>query len=111
MIGLIAHIVGTPLQDEIARTTERLLRLGAIFSPSRRALVVIKSPAGPDLAQTARALGLDPKTIATWLAPNRFAPRRSIKRSSILDPFKGRITRLLDAHPLLQRSADLPASA
>src|SRR6516165_4991329 len=25
---LIAHIVGTPLQDDIARTTERLLRLG-----------------------------------------------------------------------------------
>ena len=28
LIGLIAHIAGTPLQDEIARTTERLLRLG-----------------------------------------------------------------------------------
>jgi hypothetical protein len=28
LIGLIAHIVGTPLQDEIAHTTERLLRLG-----------------------------------------------------------------------------------
>ena len=28
LIGLIAHIVGTPLQDDIARTTDRLLRLG-----------------------------------------------------------------------------------
>ena len=28
LIGLIAHIVGTPLQDEIFRTTDRLLRLG-----------------------------------------------------------------------------------
>jgi hypothetical protein len=28
LIGLIAHIAGTPLQDEIARTTDRLLRLG-----------------------------------------------------------------------------------
>jgi hypothetical protein len=27
-IGLIAHITGTPLQEEIARTTDRLLRLG-----------------------------------------------------------------------------------
>jgi hypothetical protein len=28
LIGLIAHIVGTPLQDDVIRTTERLLRLG-----------------------------------------------------------------------------------
>jgi hypothetical protein len=28
LIGLIAHLVGTPLQDDIARTAGRLLRLG-----------------------------------------------------------------------------------
>ncbi|HXW31399.1 MAG TPA: hypothetical protein VEK55_18715 [Xanthobacteraceae bacterium] len=28
LIGLIAHVVGTPLQDEIVKTTDRLLRLG-----------------------------------------------------------------------------------
>jgi hypothetical protein len=28
LIGLIAHITGTPLQDDIARTTDRVLRLG-----------------------------------------------------------------------------------
>ena len=28
LIGLIAHVVGTPLQEEIVRTTDRLLRLG-----------------------------------------------------------------------------------
>jgi hypothetical protein len=28
LIGLIAHITGTPHQEEIARTTDRLLRLG-----------------------------------------------------------------------------------
>lgn len=28
LIGLIAHLVGTPLQDDIVRTTDRLLRLG-----------------------------------------------------------------------------------
>jgi hypothetical protein len=28
LIGLIAHIAGTPQQEEIARTTDRLLRLG-----------------------------------------------------------------------------------
>jgi transposase len=54
---------------------------------------------GLTIAQTARALGLDPKTVATWLARKRFERRRSVKRRSILDPFKGRIARLLDAHP------------
>jgi hypothetical protein len=28
LIGLIAHLVGTPLQDSIVDTTHRLLRLG-----------------------------------------------------------------------------------
>jgi hypothetical protein len=28
LIDLIAHLVGTPLQDDIVRTTDRLLRLG-----------------------------------------------------------------------------------
>jgi hypothetical protein len=28
LIGLIAHLVGTPLQDDLVRTTDRLLRLG-----------------------------------------------------------------------------------
>ena len=39
LIGLIAHIVGTPLQDDIVRTTDRLLRLGRDIlasSPSPR---------------------------------------------------------------------------
>jgi hypothetical protein len=28
LIGLIAHLVGTPVQEEIAQATDRLLRLG-----------------------------------------------------------------------------------
>jgi hypothetical protein len=28
LIGLIAHLVGTPQQDDIVRTADRLLRLG-----------------------------------------------------------------------------------
>ena len=51
------------------------------------------------IAQTARALGLDPRTIATWAARSRFEPRRSQPRGSVLDSFKPRITRLLDTHP------------
>ena len=54
---------------------------------------------GLTIAQTARALGLDPRTVATWVARLRFEPRRSRPRGSVLDPFKPRITRLLDTHP------------
>jgi transposase len=54
---------------------------------------------GLTIAQTARVLGLHPQTVATWLKRARFEPRRSRPRGSILDPFKSRITRLLDSHP------------
>ena len=54
---------------------------------------------GLTIAQTARALGLDPKTVAAWGARSRFEPRRSRPRGSVLDAFKPRITRLLDTHP------------
>jgi transposase len=54
---------------------------------------------GLTIAQTARVLGLHPQTVATWLKRPRFEPRRSPPRGSILDPFKPRITRLLDSHP------------
>src|SRR5580704_17881741 len=36
---------------------------------------------GLTIAQTARALGLDPRTVATWVARSRFEPRRSRPRS------------------------------
>jgi len=54
---------------------------------------------GLTIMQTARALGLHPQTVATWLKRVRFEPRRRRPCGSILDPFKPRITRLLDTHP------------
>ena len=53
---------------------------------------------GLTIAQTARTLGLDPRTVAKWVARSRFEPRRSRPRRSVLDPFKPRVTRLLDSH-------------
>lgn len=53
---------------------------------------------GLTVAQTARALGLHPQTVSAWLARPRYEPRRSPPRASLLDPFKARVTRLLDAH-------------
>ena len=51
LIGLIAHIVGTPLQDDIVRTAQRLLRLGQdILAPpaARAATAVPDCGAGRD---------------------------------------------------------------
>src|SRR5436190_19410166 len=50
---------------------------------------------GLTIAQTARALGLHRRTVATWVARSRFEPRRNRPRGSVRDPFKPRITRLL----------------
>jgi transposase len=54
---------------------------------------------GLTIVQTARVLALDPRTVSKWLARSRFERPRLTPRSSLLDPFKGRITRLLDSHP------------
>jgi hypothetical protein len=51
LIGLIAHIVGTPLQDDIVRTADRLLRLGRDIlakSAVRTATPVADGGAGRD---------------------------------------------------------------
>jgi transposase len=80
------------------------------FSLHRRAPVVIDYETfckihdchdrqGLTIVQTARTLGLQPKTVAKWLARSRYERRRARSRSSVLDPFKPRITRLLDTHP------------
>jgi transposase len=54
---------------------------------------------GLTIIQIARTLGLNRKTVVKWLARRRYAPQQRHPRNSILDPFKGRITRLLDTHP------------
>jgi len=54
---------------------------------------------GLTIAQTARALGLNARTVAKWLERPKFEQRRSHRRDSILDPFKQHIARLLDDYP------------
>jgi hypothetical protein len=51
---------------------------------------------GLNASQIAKALALDPRTVAYWLAQDHFRPRKSTPRSSTLDPFKGQIVRLLE---------------
>ena len=50
------------------------------------------------VAQTARALGLHPRTVAKW-AGEQFRARVGVVRASKLDAFKGQIVRWLDTHP------------
>lgn len=52
------------------------------------------------LAQTARALGLHPLTVAQWARREQYRARRSASRASKLDPFKPDIVRWLETHPL-----------
>jgi len=49
-------------------------------------------------AQIARELGLAPRTVRTWLG-QPYRPRKTARRSSKLDPFKGRIMGWLKQHP------------
>jgi transposase len=51
------------------------------------------------VAQTARALGLHPRTVAKWGSSNQFRARAGAPRPSKLDAFKAQIVRWLDAHP------------
>ena len=51
------------------------------------------------VAQTARALGLHPRTVAKWAGAEQFRARAGVARASKLDPFKAQIVRWLDAHP------------
>ncbi|MBI3304042.1 MAG: IS21 family transposase [Deltaproteobacteria bacterium] len=54
---------------------------------------------GLNALQIARALTLDPRTVAYWLAQEHFRPRTLRTRHSKLDPFKPEIVRLLERYP------------
>ena len=49
-------------------------------------------------AQIGRALGLSARTVRKWLK-EPYRPRKSARRSSVLDPFKGLIMGMLKEHP------------
>lgn len=49
--------------------------------------------------QIAAKLGLHPDTVAKWVHLSHYPKRRTSRRASKLDPFKGQIKRWLEAHP------------
>lgn len=54
---------------------------------------------GLKAAQIAEELKLNPKTVEKWIAQPSFVARKSSKRSSKLDAFKGQIVAMLERHP------------
>ena len=54
---------------------------------------------GLTIAQTARALGVHPGTVAKWVKRTRYEARAAAPRASRLDPFKDQVVRLLESHP------------
>jgi transposase len=54
---------------------------------------------GLNAAQIAHSLGLDPRTVASWLRQERFRPRHATPRASKLDPFKPQIVQMLEKYP------------
>jgi transposase len=54
---------------------------------------------GLTIAQIAREMEMDERTVSRWLAEPRFRQRKAAPRPSKLDSFKGQIVRQLQAHP------------
>lgn len=54
---------------------------------------------GLTLAQIARVLSLDPRTVRAWIGTERFRPRQAARRASKLDPYKRTIKQLVETHP------------
>jgi len=54
-------------------------------------------------AQIAAELKLNIKTVQKWIDQPTYQPRRSVRRASKLDAFKGRIIALLERHPYSAR--------
>jgi transposase len=64
------------------------------------------------LTQTAQALGLHVRTVSSWARLAHYEARIAAPRASVLDPYKGEITRMLDTHPysaqqILQRLREM----
>jgi len=53
---------------------------------------------GLSCTQIADEIALDPRTVRKWIQEERYRPRQSSPKTSILDPFKPEINRMLEKH-------------
>ncbi len=54
-------------------------------------------------AQIAKEIGVDSRTVRKWVAEQRYRPRKTYPKSSILDSFKPEINRMLEKHAYTAR--------
>ena len=54
---------------------------------------------GMTAAQIATELHLHYRTVVTWVNLMHYEARKKVPRASLLDPYKGQVTRLLHTHP------------
>jgi len=59
----------------------------------------LHAQAGLTIAQIARELILDPRTVRQWLDETQYRPRKTAPRGSKLDPYKRYVRELLEKHP------------
>ena len=60
---------------------------------------VYKDQHGLKCSQISRELNLDYRTVEKWIEKKQYQQRKSPRRASKLDPFKGQIQRMLETHP------------
>ena len=60
---------------------------------------VYKDQHGLKCSQISRELNLDCRTVEKWIEKKQYQQRKSPRRASKLDPFKGQIQRMLETHP------------
>ncbi len=58
---------------------------------------------GLNCAQIAKTIGVDSRTVRKWIAEQRYRPRKTYPKSSILDSFKPEINRMLEKHAYTAR--------
>lgn len=58
---------------------------------------------GLNAAQIARATHLCPDTVSFWLKEESYRQRESVPRTSIVDPYRPEVVRLLEIHPYSAR--------
>lgn len=54
---------------------------------------------GLTISQIGQELGLDPRTVVSWLEEKSFRARKATQKASILDPFKETIVQRLESYP------------
>ena len=62
-------------------------------------IIALHQQQGLKIAQIARSLGLDERTVTHWIEQGTYRIRKPVKRPSKLDAYKPQIVRMLESYP------------